>query len=223
MRTLILAVLAISLNWATAAEPAGRDLIGRPNDRGELAGWQTFHEDPATRTSHVWRLQADGVLTCQGTPKGYLYTEKDYTDVTLEFEWRWPPDGKPGNAGLLLRTTGAHRIWPKSLEVQLNHGQAGDFWGLTGYQLNGPAERVQKVMNQDLGQLTHVRRTQPMEKPAGQWNHCAVVLEGGRISVKINGELVNEATGCEVTPGKIAITAEGSPLHFRNLRLLSAR
>ena len=38
----------------------------------------------------------------------------------------------------------------------------------------------------------------------------------------INGELVNEATGCDA-PGKIVLTAEGAEIHFRNLRLKSAR
>ena len=141
MRTLILGILAMALNSVMAAEPA-RDLIGRPSADGEFAGWKSFHEDASSTTSDVWQLREDGVLVCKGTPRGYLYTEQDYTDVSLEFEWRWPPDGKPGNGGLLLRTTGEHKIWPKSLEVQLNNGQAGDFWGLVGYELSGPAERV---------------------------------------------------------------------------------
>lgn len=223
MRTLILGILAAAITPVTAAEPLARDLVGRPNASGEFSGWKSFHEDPASATRDVWQLREDGVLVCKGNPRGYLYTEQDYTDVKLEFEWRWPPEGKPGNGGLLLRTSGEHAIWPKSLEVQLNHGQAGDFWGLAGYELSGPADRMRTVTHPVFGQLTNVKRTQALEKPAGQWNHCAVTLEGGKVSVTINGELVNEASGCDTTPGKIALTAEGAEIHFRNPRLHAAR
>ncbi len=37
--------------------------------------------------------------------------------------------------------------------------------------------------------------------------------------MKINGRIVNKATGCETTPGKICLTAEGDEIHFRNVQL----
>jgi hypothetical protein len=214
------ATLVASQGWLAAAENLGRDLITEQTADGEISGWESFHEQPGTKTGDVWTLDAEGVLVCKGLPKGYLYTKKDFTDVTMRFEWRWPPGGKPGNGGLLLRVTGEHKVWPKSLEVQLNNGQAGDFWGLVNYPLAGPEARTEFIDHKDFGKLTHVTHAKAMEKPAGEWNECEVVLKGGNIRVKINGEPVNQATDCEISPGKIVFTAEGQEIHFRNVRLI---
>jgi hypothetical protein len=199
------------------------NMITEQKSDGEILGWQSYHEGENIKTGDVWQLNADGVLVCKGLPKGYLYTDKSYTDVVMSLEWRWPPHGEPGNGGLLLRTTGKHQVWPKSLEVQLNHGAAGDYWGLVGYSLKGPQDRMKTLEHDVFGRLTNVKHTQSLEKPVGEWNRCDVTLQGRRVTVKINGVLVNEATDCEVEPGKIVLTAEGQEIHFRNVMLMEGK
>ena len=54
-------------------------------------------------------------------------------------------------------------------------------------------------------------------KELGGWE--AFVKKGGKVTIKVNGQVVNEANDCEVTPGKICLTAEGDEIHFRNLKL----
>lgn len=189
-------------------------------DSGGLSAWQAFSEKEGTKVGDVWTLR-DGVLSCQGTPKGYLYTSKDYQDFVLTLEWRWAPDKKPGNGGVLIRMTGAHKIWPKSLEAQINAGQAGDFWGLDGFSLEGPAERMKSVDGGPMGKLTHVQRQADAEKPAGQWNRYEIVAEAGTVTLKINGQVVNQAKRCDVVPGKICLTAEGDAIEFRHIRLVT--
>lgn len=186
---------------------------------GELAGWKFFSEDPKARPSDVWQLSNDGVLTCRGKPKGYLATQKDYTDFTLRLEWRWPKD-KTGSGGILVRMTGPDKIWPKSLEPQINAGDAGDFWGLDGFRLAGPAERMKVIPESPFGKLTNVKKTAAMEKPAGEWNRYEIVAQGDTVVLSINGVEVNRATGCEVVAGKICLTAEGDPYDFRNVELI---
>jgi len=39
------------------------------------------------------------------------------------------------------------------------------------------------------------------------------------VTLEINGQTVNRATACETTPGKILLTAEGTAIEFRNVRL----
>jgi len=218
---LFVATIVLSLcSVLRAADPvdSSLNLLTSQDDAGQLSGWKSFHEDGAA-TGKVWRLGDDGVLICKGLPKGYIYTEKDYGDFTLELEWRWPPDGEPGNGGVLLRTTGKHKIWPKCLEAQINAGDAGDFWGLGGYELRGPAERSKSLEHPQLGKLTNVKKTEPVEKPPGQWNHYKIVADGDTVTLIINGRQVNQATGCETAPGKILLTSEGNKIHFRNVRL----
>ena len=81
---------------ALAAEPTGREIdLLAPLAKPDAGGvWKAFHEGDA-KLADVWKLD-DGVLTCKGTPKGYLYTTKNYTDFILKLEWRWPPQGKGG-------------------------------------------------------------------------------------------------------------------------------
>ncbi len=130
-----------------------------------------------------------------------------------------PPGKEPGNGGVLIRTTGPDKIWPKSLEAQINAGDAGDFWGLDGYVLDGAAERKKMLEHPQFGKLTNVKKSAAAEKPAGQWNHYKIVADGPVVTLEINGQTVNRATGCETAPGKIVLTAEGSAIEFRNVQL----
>ncbi len=214
------AVLSMCL-FSPAAEPCSAqpvDLLTTQSESGELAGWKSFHEKPGTKTGDVWKLD-DGVLVCKGSPKGYIYTEKNYCDFVLTLEWRWPPGKKAGNGGVLVRMTGEHRVWPKSLEPQLNAGAAGDFWGLDGFPLTGPSERRKTLEHAQFGKLTNLAKTQAAEKPAGEWNAYEVIARGDTVTLRVNGKEVNRATGCAVTPGPICLTAEGDEIHFRNVRL----
>ena len=186
---------------------------------GELAGWKFFSEDPKAKPADVWKLAPDGVLTCRGKPKGYIATEKQYTDFTLRLEWRWPKD-KTGSGGILVRMTGPDKIWPKSLEPQINAGDAGDLWGLDGFALAGPPDRTKVIAESPFGKLTNVKKTAAMEKPAGEWNRYEIVARGDTVVLSINGREVNRATRCDVVPGRICLTAEGDEYYFRNVELI---
>ncbi len=202
-----------------AAQTRPQKMLTVQDASGEFPGWKSFHEQPGTKTRDVWQLGPDGVLTCRGTPKGYLYTEKNYDNFVLRLEWRWPADKGPGKGGVLMRIVGEDRIWPKSLEAQINVGDAGDFWGLAGYPLSGPAERMKVVEHPQFGKLTNLKKTVALEKPAGQWNQYEIAADGETVVLRINGQEVNRATGCTLLSGRICLTAEGNEIQFRNVEL----
>lgn len=202
---------------------AAISLLPRQGADGEFPGWRSFHETPGTKTPDVWQLQPDGVLVCKGQPRGYLYTERDYQDFTLEFEWRFPAGATNSNGGALIRMTGEHGIWPRCLEFQLNQNQAGDFWAIRGYEFTGPADKLQVMTNANFGVLRHLKRQADCEKPVGEWNRFVGTVDGGTVTQTVNGKVVNQATGCEVVPGKILFTSEGQEIHFRNVRLVPRR
>jgi hypothetical protein len=186
-----------------------------------LEPWEYYLADPEVKVQDVWSIE-DGVLICRGKPLGYLYTKTDYGDFVLKLEWRWPPGKKRGNGGVLIRMTGEHKIWPTSLEAQLNAGNAGDFWGLAGYRLSGPVERMRTTDHKEFGKLTNLKKTKTPEKPPGEWNTYEIVSKGSTVTLIINSEEVNRATGCDLNPGKICLTSEGSEIHFRNVAVTAA-
>src|SRR5690606_12148684 len=122
-----LSLLAFVPTFAWAAEDGKNKSVKLFNGKN-LDGW-TYHlavENVAMED--VWSVK-DGILHCTGQPAGYLVTKKnDFSNYVLNVEWRWP--GKGGNNGVLVHvsTPGALGVWPKSLEVQLGSGDAGDFW-----------------------------------------------------------------------------------------------
>jgi len=210
-----LVVVAVGLCVAGCTAQRGRVHI---SDDLKLTQMAFFSADPQVAMENVWRME-EGVLVCSGNPLGYLYTKQDYRDFALKLEWRWPEGKKPGKGGVLIRMTGEHKVWPRSLEAQINAGQAGDFWGLDGYGLSGSAERMKSLESPQFGKLTNVKKTSDVEKPAGQWNAYEIIAKGDTVTLIINGEQVNKATGCALDAGRICLTSEGSEIHFRNITL----
>jgi hypothetical protein len=181
--------------------------------------WSFYSSESETRMKDVWRVE-DDALVCNGLPLGYLYSNAEYDDFVLKLEWRWPADKEPGKGGVLIHTVGEHKIWPKSLEAQINAGDAGDFWGLDGYEVQGPADRTRSLDNEKFGRLTNVKKRQALEKSAGQWNTYEIIANSGTVTLIINGTEVNKATGCVPNRGRICLTSEGSEIHFRNVELM---
>ena len=190
-----------------------------PPDGSAVLAWKDFTEDERVRAQDVWKVE-DGVIICKGSPRGYIRTEQDFTDFVLRLEWRWPKDKKPGRGGVLIRMTGEDKIWPKSLEAQINSPDAGDFWGLVGYNLSGSADRYKQLDHEKFGKLTNLKKAKAAEKPPGQWNLYEILADGPVVTLKINGQVVNRATDCDVVPGSICITSEGDEIHFRNIQLI---
>lgn len=211
--------ILLSSPIATAADREKPiDLVAEQTASGEIAGWKSYSEDASAATGDVWKLTAGGELVCAGTPKGYIYTDKQYTDFVLTLQWRWPT-GKPGRGGVLIRTVGPNKIWPKSLEAQINAGDAGDFWGLDGFVLDGPSDRKKVVESAQFGTLTNLKKTAAVEKTPGEWNSYEITARGDTVTLVVNGQEVNKATGCATVPGTICLTSEGDEIHFRNVQI----
>ena len=175
----------------------------------DLSGWTAYLVDEG-KMEDVWSVE-DGVLTCKGNPIGYIRTEADYTNFVLKLEWRFNPVTKEaGNSGVLLRMVGEDKVWPRSVEAQLQSGNAGDFWNIDQFPMRTDPQRTS-------GRNT--RKTHFAERPIGQWNEYEIIADGGSIVLKVNGEVVNKAWNAKAIPGKICLQSEGAEIHFRNIRL----
>lgn len=197
------------LGW-TASVGAEEIALFNGND---MSGWTHVLDDPSKKLEDVWSVR-DGVIVCQGNPSGYIQTDKEYENYVLELEWKWGPEVKNGNSGVLVHATDpkALGVWPRSLECQLASKNAGDFWVIgTTAKVNDPKTR------------THDRRTVNLtddsEKPMGEWNKYVIVCAGNTVTCIVNGDVVNYAWDVSQTKGKIALQSEGAEIHFRNIKL----
>jgi hypothetical protein len=185
----------------------------------DMSGW-TFHlTDPNKKMADVWSVDAnEKIIICKGNPAGYIRTEKKYTNYVLKLQWRFSPvTRQAGNSGVLLRVVGEDKVWPRSVEAQLMSGQAGDFWLIDGAPLTTPKERINP------GTDRNRIRIKTNEKPIGEWNEYEIVVNGGKVTLKVNGEVLNEGTDAEEVAGYIALQSEGSEIHFRNIVLREIR
>ncbi len=180
-------------------------------DGKSLAGWDFHLRDPQATMSDVWSVEEGGVLRCKGNPIGYIATKGSYENFRLELDWRFDPDKGAGNSGVLLRKVGGDKVWPKSIEAQLQSRSAGDIWNIDSVpMLVDPAHTS--------GRRT-VKQAPCNERPLGEWNHYEITMDRGDLSLVVNGDLQNTARWCEEVAGPICLQSEGAEIHFRNIVL----
>ena len=190
-----------------------------------LDGW---HIDvPAMDTSLTLQspfFVRDGILVSAGEPEGHLISDAVFKDYRLEIEYRFPSN--PGNAGVLIHAStprALYGMFPKSIEVQMMHNNAGDFWCIVE-DIVVP-DMVARRGPQDTWGVTEgdarriINLTDDSENELGEWNTMIVETVQNSVRVWLNGDLVNDGTDATVNQGQIALQAEGSHIVFRKVVL----
>lgn len=196
----------VAAETASATVPKEKIVLFNGTD---FTGWKLFLPDANADVAKTWSI-SQGVLRCEGKPAGYMRTETPYADYHLHVEWRWP--GKPGNNGVLVHTSGADKVWPRSLECQLQAGSAGDFWVIDGVETAQHAKGGSRVQ----GRRT-IKLHESSEKEPGQWNAYDIICKDDWVVVLVNGTLQNVATQCSERSGRICLQSEGAAIEYRNL------
>ena len=221
---LILAVCVAMALGSTSPAASQRQPQGLFNG-SDLTGW---HVDVPAADSNV-RLRRpflvrNGVLVSLGEPRGHLLTDSSYHDYRLEIEYRFA--AAPGNAGVLVHAStprALYGMFPRSIEVQMEHGNAGDFWCILEDIHVPDMERrrgspAQWGTTEGKARRIHNLRDDS-EKPAGEWNTMVIEAVGRSIRVWVNGDLVNDGSAATADRGRIALQSEGSEVEFRKLSL----
>ncbi|WP_371863466.1 3-keto-disaccharide hydrolase [Adhaeribacter aerolatus] len=191
----------------------------------DLTGWHAdvpkMDNNPEVKSPFIVR---DGLLVSLGTPGGHLITDASYQNYRLELEYRFA--GKPGNCGALVHAStprALYEMFPKSIEVQMMHQNAGDFWCIQEdivvpdmEKRRGPKEKW-GVNGDKLRRIPNL--TDGSEKPLGEWNAMTIECVGNTIKVWLNNDMVNYGFDATVSQGQIALQAEGAEVEFRKVLL----
>ena len=153
--------------------------------------------------------------------KGNLYTEKEYDDFIFRFDFQLTPGA---NNGIGIRTPLEGDAAYVGMEIQVLDNTSPIYANLEPYQYHGSVYGIIPAKREFL-------------KPVGQWNEEEIRIEGDRIRVTLNGQIIvdgdlKEASengtldhknhpGLQRTKGHIGFLGHGSEVRFKNLRIKS--
>jgi len=150
---------------------------------------------------------------------GNLYTANEYTDFNYRFEFQLTPGA---NNGLGIRAPLQGDAAYLGMELQILDNTAPIYANLQPYQYHGS---VYGVIPAKRGFL----------KPVGEWNSEEVIIQGTRIKIILNGEMIVDGDisdgrdngtmdhknhpGLHNEKGHIGFLGHGSIVKFRNIRI----
>ncbi len=211
---LLLVVLVGGCGPSTLAQSAAKAEAGFTTlfDGKSLAGWTLVK---GRGPGYVIK---DGTLICPLDGGGNLYTEKEYANFVLRFEFKTEPGG---NNGVGIRAPLAGDAAYAGMEIQiLDDGHEKYKGKIKSEQHHGS---VYDVIPARTGFL----------KPAGEWNSEEISANGSKIRVSLNGVIILDADlntvqeeavlkkhpGLKRKTGHIGFLGHGSLVEFRNIRL----
>ena len=207
-------------------------------DGHDLNGFDTFLKSKGLNNDpdHVFQVE-HGVIHVSGTEFGYIITKQEFQNYYLKAEFKWgegtfaPRAGQARDSGILYNIQGDQKVWPRSVEFQINEGCTGDFWmtdgaaltGKDGQRVTGPPGSALKIDRFNKGPWKNVAGyrdpVNELEKPHGEWNVVELVNQNGHVKQYVNGKLANEGTDAFPSSGKILFQSEGAEVFFRDIEL----
>jgi hypothetical protein len=161
-----------------------------------LDGWKG---KPETVEGHA---AENGMLVCTKKAKGILYTDKDYGDFILRFDFNLQPGG---NNGINVR---GH-------EIQILDDYADIHKNIKPCQYHGSI-------------YCKVAAKRGHTKKAGEWNTQEIKVKGTQWTVTVNGVVIVDEDIAKVkgledvakrTKGPLGLMSHGTRVEFRNLRI----
>ena len=162
------------------------------------------------------------VLVCPADGGGNLFTQKEYSNFVLRFEFKTEPGG---NNGVGIRAPLEGNAAYAGMEIQILDDQAPIYRGkLRPAQYHGSIYDV-------------VPARQGFLRKAGEWNQEEIIGNGRRITVILNGttivdaeldhvkdpELLKKHPGLARSQGHIGFLGHNTRVEFRNIRLKELR
>lgn len=151
---------------------------------------------------------------------GNLFTSKEYSDFVFRFEFQLTPGA---NNGLGIRAPLEGDAAYAGMELQILDDTAPIYANLRPYQYHGSVYGV-------------IPARRGYQKPVGEWNYQEVIVKGTSIKIILNGTVIIDGDiaeardkgtidgekhpGLQRTSGHIGFLGHGSPVKFRNIRIM---
>ncbi|GJM30815.1 MAG: hypothetical protein DHS20C17_34500 [Cyclobacteriaceae bacterium] len=154
---------------------------------------------------------------------GNLYTEEEFSDFILRFEFQLTKDA---NNGLGIHAPLTGNVAYEGKELQIIDNKQTKYGKLKPWQYHGS---VYGVIPAKTG----------YQKPVGEWNQQEVTVKGSSIKVVLNGHTIldgdvleaskngtidgKDHPGLQKTTGHIGFLGHGDVVRFRNIRIKDLR
>lgn len=199
-------------------------------------GWQALTQKDFSNVNSAADTWAwnDDLVVCSGQPVSVLRTQKTYRNFELIFEWCHQQPA--GNSGVFIWATppsieklsaSGKPGLPDGIECQiLDHaftdkmkaaGKATDWFGTHGDVFPVRVKMTPFPPTSPNGERSFPRKL--LTKGHGEWNHYYIRAINGEVRLWVNGGEVSGGTACDPADGYICLESEGSPIHFRRLRI----
>ena len=151
----------------------------RPEDKSR---WYVFLQGSEKGKDPLGVFQFEnGMIHASGEKFGYIATEESYSNFHLKLEFKWgtkkyaPRLNEKRDAGILYNGDiyDGDKIWPRSLECQIQEGDCGDIW------LIDSASVIHADTMTKRQPYHRVVKAKDAEKPTGEWNQVEVIVNNG--------------------------------------------
>ena len=193
----------------------------------DLTGWVYGVRGNGTenKTGKGYQVE-NGILFTTKEDGGNLYTEKEYSDFVLQFEFKLTENA---NNGIGIRAPLQGDAAYVAMEIQVLDDSGSQYTKLQPAQYHG-----------SVYQMFPAKRG--FQKPVGEWNSEEITVKGRQITVKLNGTTIVDANlddvkdeavlakhrdmsrpegsrGIANTKGHIGLLGHGTRVEFRNIRI----
>ncbi len=220
--SILLACLA-SMSGVAVAQQDGFTPLFNGKD---LTGWVYGTRGGAANKSGKGYQVENGVLFTTKEDGGNLFTEKEYADFILRFEFRLTENA---NNGIGIRAPLEGDAAYVGMEIQVLDDSGSQYTNLQPAQYHG-----------SVYQMFPAKRG--FQKPVGAWNTEEIAVKGRQVKVTLNGTTIVDANlddvkdeavlarhrnltapegsrGIANTKGHIGFLGHGAHVDFRNIRI----